>query len=493
MNYIFGIGTIIILFLIILVIKRNEISYNTRKIILTMMPEFIAIIVCQLIFPESYITNFCYPFVAFTFLYSFHNNYIDISTGAYNKNAFYNNLKNILNKKKKDYYVVSIELINYSLLQECLSEKKLEMYIYEFFNTIYSIEFKKQVKVYKDNEKMYLIINSKKYDTILLKVNEIINKCNSLHYENNDKIFYKSCLIKLDTLETMQEFFIIEKLLLNKCHENNIFIPSEEDYIKTKRTYIINKGISDLLENNNNDIVQLYLQPILNNQTNSFETMEALTRLKINDELYYPDEFIPILEKTNKIHFYSMIVLEKVCMFINKLKQDNISFSGISINFSTIEILEESFEQDVYNVLNKYNVSPSEIHIEITETTSVESDALLKEKITRMNDIGFIFYLDDFGTGYSNLDRILSLPFKIIKFDKNIVWNTLENENANDIVNNFIQLLISKGFKVLFEGVENQNIIDAANETNVSYLQGYHYSKPVPESETINFLKNHNN
>ena len=108
--------------------------------------------------------------------------------------------------------------------------------------------------------------------------------------------------------------------------------------------------------------------------------------------------------------------------------------------------------------------------------------------MTKMQEAGFKFYLDDFGTGYSNLTKITYLKFDIIKVDKSLVWNSLDKENIKNLLIDLTSFINSSGMKVLYEGIETEDQVNISKD--VKYLQGYLYSKPIPEKETIEFLKN---
>ena len=216
--------------------------------------------------------------------------------------------------------------------------------------------------------------------------------------------------------------------------------------------------------------------------------MEALTRLKINNKMIYPDMFIPILEKNGYIHKYSLLILEKICLFIKELEKENIKIDGISMNFSPDEFKMNNFESDITQIMNKYQIPFDKVRIELTESTDYDNEKIICEKMTKMQEAGFKFYLDDFGTGYSNLTKITYLKFDIIKVDKSLVWNSLDKENIKNLLIDLTSFINSSGMKVLYEGIETEDQVNISKD--VKYLQGYLYSKPIPEKETIEFLKN---
>ena len=104
----------------------------------------------------------------------------------------------------------------------------------------------------------------------------------------------------------------------------------------------------------------------------------------------------------------------------------------------------------------------------------------MKAKIDELRRQGIKFYLDDFGTGYSNMERIMELPFDIIKFDRTLVIASGTGERSERIVENLAQMFKDMDYSVLYEGVEDDADEERCREMCASYLQGYKYSRPVP-------------
>ena len=113
---------------------------------------------------------------------------------------------------------------------------------------------------------------------------------------------------------------------------------------------------------------------------------------------------------------------------------------------------------------------------------------LMKEKIEELRGRGIKFYLDDFGTGYSNMERIMELPFDIIKFDRSLVVASGADRRSEKIVENLAHLVRDMEYSVLYEGVEDDGDEERCREMSASYLQGYKYSRPVPIERLREYL-----
>ena len=116
----------------------------------------------------------------------------------------------------------------------------------------------------------------------------------------------------------------------------------------------------------------------------------------------------------------------------------------------------------------------------------------MKERMEILHEEGIQFYLDDFGTGYSNMERILELPFDLIKFDRSMVTASAQDSRSEHIVEKLAKMFSDFNYHVLFEGVENSEDEDRCLSMAASYLQGFKYSRPIPIEQLHSFLTSNN-
>ena len=132
--------------------------------------------------------------------------------------------------------------------------------------------------------------------------------------------------------------------------------------------------------------------------------------------------------------------------------------------------------------------SGDKIAIELTESRSESDFILMKEKIEELKDRGIKFYLDDFGTGYSNMERIMELPFDIIKFDRSLLLASGTDDRSKKMVSNLANMFADMNYYVLYEGVEKDSDEDMCKRMSAAYLQGFKYSKPAPIVELKDYI-----
>jgi EAL domain-containing protein (putative c-di-GMP-specific phosphodiesterase class I) len=238
-----------------------------------------------------------------------------------------------------------------------------------------------------------------------------------------------------------------------------------------------------------NDLFQMYYQPIYDVKEHKFNCCEALIRL-IDPDLGFipPDEFIPIAEQNGRIIEVGRIVVEKVCQFLNEYKPEQYGLKFVDVNLSVIQCMHPEIISDIQAILDKYGVSRDLINLEITETASAQSYTLLQTRLNDLHSSGFAISLDDFGTGFSSVDYLINFPFDVIKLDKSLVWAYMSNKKYEPILQHYMPMLHSLGTKIVAEGIETKEMVDALEVLGCDYLQGYYYSRPVDKVTFAKFL-----
>ena len=295
----------------------------------------------------------------------------------------------------------------------------------------------------------------------------------------------------IDEISEKNEYVSFIESVHRNTPANTVHWVSADDIVRFNRDEYILQELADI--NNACDVedsrVLAFCQPVFNIQTGRFDTAEALMRLQLDKTgLLLPDEFIPMAENHGYIHVLTQIILHKTCKEIRRLIDEGFQISRISVNVSVLELKEDAFCSDINRIIGSNGVSGDNIAIELTESHSEADFIIMKQKIDELRQQGVKFYLDDFGTGYSNMERIMELPFDIIKFDQTMVVASGTGERAERIVENLAQMFSDMDYAVLYEGVESDADERRCREMFASYLQGFKYSHPVPIAQIRDFL-----
>ncbi|MCF2947095.1 bifunctional diguanylate cyclase/phosphodiesterase [Paraglaciecola aquimarina] len=226
----------------------------------------------------------------------------------------------------------------------------------------------------------------------------------------------------------------------------------------------------------------LNFMPIYDCKTLSITQVEVLLRCDAtNLEGVGPDVFIPIAEEFNIIHDIDMWVIETTLKILQQNK-DTLPFAGLvyCINISAVELNHSEFVSKLQSLLNKYKVKPTQIELEITETSLVDIN---KTAITRLQEIkalGVKLSLDDFGTGYTAFNQLMHYPVNSLKIDKSFIDDLHATNIAKvTMVNTMLSIAQSFDLKTVAEGIETQEQLSFLQGTHCNMVQGYFLSKPL--------------
>lgn len=273
-----------------------------------------------------------------------------------------------------------------------------------------------------------------------------------------------------------------------------------DDYLKSKtavqeyqnimETERVRQLIADAIKT---DRVAIFFQPIYSIKKKKFVSAEILARIiQENGIIIPPSEFIPVAEKTGQIHELEGIILEKTCTFMKKhpLKQMGLKYLEMNLSVKTGECsnLSEKYAAS----MKRHNIRPEQLNLEITETASASQKRKLVNNMHALIRQGFSFSLDDFGSGESNLNYVIDMPVSTIKFDMDMTKAFMENEKAQIVMSSVVNMAHELGFQTIAEGVEDFKTFSRMKEIGIDCIQGYLFSRPVPEQEFIDFIKEHN-
>ena len=438
----------------------------------------------QLFIGESSLTTMTFLLPVLAMLYILHINPYDISTGTLNMKSM-EDMTRTLYAKNKQFIIMSLQLPDFVGEGKSLPEtvkNQTRRFTVEYFRngTLFQIGNGQIIMIArKDSNPDY----DEWMQTILMAFQEQY-KIHQMPY----KIVYGESFI--DSIKENEYLSLIDSIhkvipdnSMHRIDLSDIRRYKEHAYIVSQLEDIYKKG--DL----NDPRVLVYTQPVYNIQSKRFDTAEALMRLNLeNIGLVSPVVFIPIAEERGYIHALTKIILNKTCQTIKKLCENNVPFTRISVNVSSIELKDEGFCNDINRILYDNGVHGDKIAIELTESQSEEDFEIMKKRIDVLHEEGICFYLDDFGTGYSNMERILELPFDIIKFDRSMVIASGQDTRSEHIVEKLAKMFSDFKYSVLYEGVENNEDENRCLSMSATYLQGFKYSKPIPIDQLQAFL-----
>ncbi len=234
----------------------------------------------------------------------------------------------------------------------------------------------------------------------------------------------------------------------------------------------------------------VYYQPQYNHATGSLVGAEALARWKHPERgLISPGLFIPIFERNGFITKLDLYVFGHVCAFLRKCIDWNIPVVPISSNFSQYDIFQPRFVEKLEELRTKYDVPVKYLRVEITESAIVGGSERVNEIVKRLRECGYVVEMDDFGSGYSSLNVLREVDLDVIKLDMLFLSEKANNNRGGTIISSIVRMAKWLDMPVIAEGVETVGQADFLRSIGCEYIQGYLYSKPLPEEEFETLLK----
>ena len=228
----------------------------------------------------------------------------------------------------------------------------------------------------------------------------------------------------------------------------------------------------------NNEFV-IYLQPKFDTNTGKLAGAEALIRWNRDGKLVMPNIFIPLFEKYELITELDTYVLENICRLQQQWRKQEYNIVPISVNESRLHLYNENHINDLIDLVNKYNVQPNTIELEMTETTVVNNVELAKEAEKNVHKLGFIVSMDDFGTGYSSFSMLKNINIDVLKMDKSFFDDVLESRRGKIIIEAVIEMSHKLNIKVVAEGIETKEQVEYLKNIKCDMIQGYYFEKPM--------------
>lgn len=234
----------------------------------------------------------------------------------------------------------------------------------------------------------------------------------------------------------------------------------------------------------------MYFQPQYYAKDGKFRGVEALIRWRDNKGVMIsPAVFIPIAEKNGTIVPIGNWVIERSVQTYAQWRDKYHYPLILSLNVSAVQCKKRGFIDCLLQILEKYDVSPDEIEIEVTETILIDDFDYISERLGELKKTGVRISLDDFGTGFSSLSYLKGLPIDTLKIDKTFVDTLLTDKNTKIITESIIYMVKRLGYETIAEGVETKEQFQYLKELECDMIQGYYMGRPMPAQGIADILE----
>lgn len=236
---------------------------------------------------------------------------------------------------------------------------------------------------------------------------------------------------------------------------------------------------------------EVYLQPKYNLDTESPYGAEALIRWNHPTKgLLSPGIFIPICERNGFIRKIDWYMWDKVCALLRRWIDEGKTPAPISVNVSRVNMYNPNLVKNLADLVNKYNISPKLLNLELTESVYMDDPVLMKKTVVELQQAGFIVLMDDFGSGYSSLNTLKDIPVDILKIDMDFLSESEDSGRNRCILAYVIRMAGWIGIPVIMEGVETEHQINFLRSVGCGYVQGYYFAKPMKISDYDALVEN---
>ena len=414
----------------------------------------------------------------------------DQLTGLYNKRTFYTTAHAMINRAPNEvFYLILTDIDNFKLINQKHGEKVGDDLLRYIGKNLSKMNNQDCIFARYSGDQFVGLIKQKSDEA--LDVNSFIGAIDTMYRDAPIETFGVKYGVYCNVDHDMSVQCMCDKALMavkSIKHQYNDMIAyyNEEMERELRKQEQIISGMRQALEN---DEFKVYYQPKYDIETEKVIGAEALVRWNHPEYgLMTPAQFVPIFENNGFIANMDEHIWNKTCELVEKWKHQGIHVPPISINVSRRELLDDDFLDVVSNAFDKYDVNPSDFHMEITESVYIETPEMIMDIVEKVRNMGVKIELDDFGSGFSSLSLFSRIPIDIVKIDREFVRDI---DNQADIIESIIMLSHRMDCQTIAEGVEEPRQLQVLRELECDYVQGYYYSKPLPDDEFLEYIKNH--
>lgn len=415
--------------------------------------------------------------------------YYDKEMNAYNRIAFITVCQNLLERQKK-FTVIGIKFEEMKYLNDSIGMENRTLLMKSISTFLFDTFSKKNVFRLSRSKIAIIISNDdiKKQKQLELLQRRFLKPFEFGNMKLSLTVFLDSvhCFEDADNVEDVLDLLensFDDQMSLDKL---KIVRANKEILEKKKRESQILLVLEKAIDNEGFEIVY---QPIYSLKENRYKSAEALLRLKETEfGTISPQEFIPVAEKNGLILKLGSFVFKEVCKFLSRSRIWEQGIEYVHINLSLIQCMQEKLYEQLFEIMDYYNLPYSFISLEVTEASANASKDNLKKNMDILLEKHVSFSLDDYGTGYSNTTNLVEYKFKTVKLDKSLIWEAMKDEKAKVILDRLVKMIKELGMKVIAEGVETKEQVNLVTQMDCDYIQGFYYAHPLNEKAFINFM-----
>ena len=403
----------------------------------------------------------------------------DIATGLYKKYYFYEHADNeIVANPKNTYTAFCAHVEHYNVLNERYSYQKCNTMMRDLAELLQKHIPDCILSGRLQEDTFAFLLDKQPDDSWLDKIREVVDqdflypvsvKFSVYDQSKRGLSMSKMCDRMMLSLENIKDNYgsdliHYDEKLLEQAHKEHLIQANMEKALKDRQ-------------------FKAYFQPKHSLHTDKTGGAEVLVRW-IHPEMGFmnPGDFIPIFESNGFIAELDYYIWEEACKALQKWRENGMPLVPLSVNMSRRDFDVPGLVAKIINLTDKYELPHSLLHFEVTESSISTDPEKLSGIVKELHEAGFVIELDDFGSGYSSMNTLNELTLDVLKLDMSLI----RKDNAlsdNSVLKFAVMLGKMLGLQVVSEGVETKEQVERLKELDCDYVQGYYYSRPLPQAD----------
>ncbi len=410
----------------------------------------------------------------------------DVTRGK-NKKEFERIAKELLRRREGSYVLVYANIDRFKLINEVYGEAVGDCILREIHNTIDKDLGWDEVsgRIMADNFGILMRYHS--LPKLEQRLDRISKKLAELADENGKKygiiLYFGVYTVQDDDVDvnTMLEHANLARKKISPTHIVPMGIYDEKDKEKLSREKSLEMKMHQALASG--DFIP-YLQPKFELKGETVAGAEALVRwIDPEEGMIFPGEFIPLFEKNGFVVEIDLFMFEEVCKMVQAWYRAGRKIIPVSVNLSRRHFEIPNFFRFYENILQKYDIPPKSIEVELTESLFYNDTEMLNSLVAQIHRAGLSCSIDDFGSGYSSLNMLKEVEVDALKLDRVFFESGEDDKRGKDVIQSVLRLAQALNLHTISEGVEERGQVEFLKEMNCDMIQGYVFAKPMPVSE----------
>ena len=419
----------------------------------------------------------------------YEHDYKDDLTGGYNRTGFIRMAENVLYnaKKKSDYALMFFDIKNFKATNELFGIDGGDNILRDFYWRIGKI-WNPSVSARLDTDHFVCLLPQShiNMDTLSqdLKLNvqlggramKLYGYCGIYHVEDDDV----SVTSMIDRAKLAEESILSDHMQPYVVFDDSM-----------RRKYVNQMELMGEYESAiANDEFKVYYQPVVEASSGNLISAEALVRwIHPQRGMVSPADFIPALENGGHISKLDWFITNRVAELSRERHQAGEPVVPVSVNLSWMDFYDEDMMQGLVELLGSDRVRVGDIRLEITETSYAALESDREGILDQLRKLGSPILLDDFGSGFSSFGMLKRYNFDILKLDMTFTRQIETSPKTCTIITGIIQMVHHLGIKVIAEGAETEAQVKFLRDNGCDYIQGYYFSKPLPEEDFLAYIQ----